>query len=444
MYAKLLSRLRHYRHNKLLAFTEFVIYSLSAKYFKAKRKDWKDMQLKYLSNTLNYAKKHTIYYKRLLSHINITPQNALEVLKELPLTDKNTITEEGRNIYSDKISDTWDNWANTGGSTGEPLHFPSYHTKLQLEGIHQMMLYQEMGISALDTIVSFDGQRVDKSRLAKHIYYNGMDSVMYGKAHFSTLYMSDENLKYYVEELNRMKPKILRGYPSGLLALCRFLNESPMKLSFQLKGLYLTSENFDNEDEKYIEQTLQCPVYGQYGQTETCVFATQKPHTTSYECSPLYGMTEVLKDGKHVHVGEEGEIFATSFSQRGMPFIRYATGDLAVYGGTKDDGTVILSSLKGRTKDYILNAEGKRIYLVGFIFGGHLEAFNYIRNWQIEQNEIGKINIRIVKDKGYSAQTEDMLKETFRKEQIEISLSYVREIPKTKGGKQQFLIQNLA
>ena len=148
MYAKLLSRLRHYRHNKLLAFTEFVIYSLSAKYFKAKRKDWKDMQLKYLSNTLNYAKKHTIYYKRLLSHINITPQNALEVLKELPLTDKNTITEEGRNIYSDKISDTWDNWANTGGSTGEPLHFPSYHTKLQLEGIHQMMLYQEMGISA--------------------------------------------------------------------------------------------------------------------------------------------------------------------------------------------------------------------------------------------------------------------------------------------------------
>ena len=444
MYAKLLSRLRHYRHNKLLAFTEFVIYSLSAKYFKAKRRDWKDMQLKYLSNTLNYAKKHTIYYKSLLSHINITPQNALEVLERLPLIDKKTIREEGRTLYSDRITDPWDNWANTGGSTGEPLRFPSHHTKLQFEGIHEMMLYQKMGISIMDIIVSIDGQRINEDKLSKHIYYNSMDSVMYGKAHFSTLYMSDENLKYYVEELNRMRPKILRGYPSGILDLCRFINENHIELSFQLKGLYLTSESFDDEDEKYIEQTLHCPVYGQYGQTEMCIFAIKEPHTTAYECSPLYGITEVIKDGKHVNIGEEGEIFVTSFCQRGLPFIRYATGDLAVYGGTKEDGTVILSSLKGRAKDYIINSEGKKIYLVGFIFGGHLEAFNYIRSWQLEQNEIGKVNLRIVKNKGYSIETEKKLKEIFLKEKIDITFTYVEKIKKTNSGKQLFLIQNYA
>lgn len=59
----------------------------------------------------------------------------------------------------------------------------------------------------------------------------------------------------------------------------------------------------------------------------------------------------------------------TGFVEYGLPFIRYKTGDLAIYGGETELGETILTKLLGREVDCIYNKGGKKIYLVGFIFG---------------------------------------------------------------------------
>ena len=55
--------------------------------------------------------------------------------------------------------------------------------------------------------------------------------------------------------------------------------------------------------------------------------------------------------GKQVKENEIGEIVVTGFSHLGTPFIRYKTGDLAVYGGTTEFGEVVLKQLMGRSVD---------------------------------------------------------------------------------------------
>lgn len=91
-------------------------------------------------------------------------------------------------------------------------------------------------------------------------------------------------------------------------------------MDLNLKGIYLTSENFTQEEKNFISSYFKCPVYGQYGHTESSVFATQNPDNECYYCSPIYGYTEVVDSkGNQVNVGELGEIVVTGFTEYGLP-----------------------------------------------------------------------------------------------------------------------------
>ena len=68
-----------------------------------------------------------------------------------------------------------------------------------------MMLYLKMGWKPWDTIISIDGSTIEPDKRKQHIYYKGRDSVAYGKYHFSTLYMNEETLKYYIRFIRNLE-----------------------------------------------------------------------------------------------------------------------------------------------------------------------------------------------------------------------------------------------
>ena len=303
----------------------------------------------------------------------------------------------------------------------------------------------KMGYQWKDVIVSFNGCRINEEDRIKNIYWQiGVSNFPYGKKNFSTLYLDNQNAKFYWEELRRTDPAFIRGYASGIMEMCKLAKQNDFIMDLNLKGIYLTSENFTQDEKNFISSYFKCPVYGQYGHTESSVFATQNPDNECYYCSPIYGYTEVVDSkGNQVNVGELGEIVVTGFTEYGLPFIRYKTGDLAIYGGETDFGETIFTQLLGREVDCIYNKEGKRIFLVGFIFGGHIQAFNHIQTWQLHQSEIGKVAIYIVKSIGYDEQIEKEVKRLFITHGFDLVIHYVDTIEKTKRGKQKFLIQDL-
>lgn len=416
-----------------------------ANWVSLRRKKWFELQKRELAFFLHYIKDNSLFFQDRIPN-TISKDNCIDILKLLPVTNKQTIRENGFNYYSKEINEQWPNWLNTGGSTGTPFKFPSL-IKGNYEGICQRLLYREMGSkgSLLDLIVSVDGTRISEELQQKNIYWQKEAfSFPFGKYCLSTIYMNQSTLPYYVSFLNTIKPSILRGYPSGIVELARFIESQCCRVEFKLKGIYLTSESFDKETEEIIAKVFNCKVYGQYGHTEGSIFAVKYPDKEEYLTSPLYGFTEILdENNNHVKLGETGRIVVTGFSHHGTPFVRYDTGDLGCYGGVMKDGSFIIKSLMGRTIDYVINTKNEKIFLVGFIFGGHLKAFNHINKWQIEQSEKGRITLRIVKGEGFGKSNEEEILRLFASKDIVVDIVYVEAIERTIRGKEKFLIQNI-
>lgn len=93
--------------------------------------------------------------------------------------------------------------------------------------------------------------------------------------------------------------------------------------------------------------------------------------------------------------------------------------------------------------DYAIDKNNAKIYLVGLVFGGHIEALNHIMSWQIQQDIPGKLTIKIVKTPSYTLEIENQIIEFFSNNNFDICIIYADSIEKTQRGKQPFMIQNI-
>ena len=399
-------------------------------------------RLQALAHILQYARDHVPYYRKHIPAGDITPENAESILHQIPPLTKTIIRNEKEQIYSDELNNVCRYWSNTGGSTGEPLHFPvSRNTGFE----NELALYLLQGWKLHDRIISFDGAKIPDDEIARGLYYTkriGALELPYGNIRFSTLFLEEQYLPDVFQQLDSLRPDFLRGYSSAFIILSHYILKNNLQLTKKLKGLYFTSELCPETELPFIREAFQCHVFGQYGNTEATQYGLAQDGKT-YLCSPTFGYVEILDpDGTPVKEGECGEVVSTGFHNYAMPFIRYRTGDLAEYGGVKN-GFVILRSLQGRTLDFIVNADNKRIYLVGFIFGRHMKAFNHLASWQLEQSKPGLIQMKIVRGEGYGDEDAKELADHFASVQVKVDISYVDHIERTMRGKQKFLIQHL-
>lgn len=308
---------------------------------------WKSIQEQSMKEILGFAQLHCSYYQDLY---DMEPEdNPKIILDYLPLLDKGTIHKAGALIYSDAITNDWAKWVEVNDGTGVALRFPELYVGKPWEAICQMMLYKKMGCKVGDTIVSFSRKSIKEEHLSQHIYWSKETDFLWEKLYFSALHISAYTIGYFGGKLQVVKPKIIKGSPSAILKFCRVARLRGLSSSLNVKGICLSGELFTQEEKNEISDFFHCPVYGLYCHPENSIFAVQADNTEAYLCNPLYGYTEVLdENGKQVGIGETGEIVATGFIEHGLPFIRYKTGDLAVYGGETEYGETILRKILNR------------------------------------------------------------------------------------------------
>ena len=405
--------------------------------------DFSDIQQKLLKSILLYANDKTKYYKKLFSENNIDINN-LDEFEKIPFLTKSIIKSCKNDIQSNELKKVFLYNMNTGGTTGDPLAFP---VSSPYDSEHQKLCYRLFGYTKGDLIVCVDGTKIDKKLLHKNVFWETVSfrSLPYGKIAFSSVYLNNKTVHYYVEHLKACKPKIIRGYPSAINFIASNILENKIKLNFELKEVQLTAEVVLESQIKNIEKAFNCKVGMQYGHSEVSVFAYTFDSSYEYYCSPLYGYTEIINANyKHVKVGEVGEIVVTGFYNKALPFIRYRTGDLALYNGTKN-GVTRLGRIYGREQDFLYDINGNRVYLIGIIYGGHNKYLNVIKEWQITQNEYGKALAKIIKCDSFTDDDAKELKESFHNNyKIEVNIKYVNNIELTKNGKVKFIIQNTA
>ena len=395
-------------------------------------------QAQMLVKILRYANTNCPYYRDL----GIDVSSADDLLA-YPLLTKEIIRSDFARLTSENASRMSYGVSRTGGSTGEPLEFLN---SSGVDDVFQEKLWRRNGYSDGDIILAMDGAKVSYEAISRHdyLYKKSAKQLPYGGYGLSSLYLNEDNIDEYCDALIRLKPDFIRGYPSFVHRIARHMREGGIKPSWQIKAIELTSESSFDYQRAEIAKAFNSKVIMQYGHTECCVFAYTFDSTMRYKVEPLYGFVEVLdSDGNHVDVGETGEVVVTSLHNYVMPLIRYKTGDYAVYGGTSEDG-IILDEVLGRTQDYIVNKEGKKVLLTALIFAQHFPSLGKIRQWQIEQWQPGSILIHVVPSEDYEAADEEEIRNLFCSlGNVDVAFHYASSIELTGRGKSKMIVQHI-
>lgn len=372
--------------------------------------DFTNTRDRYLARIVRFARENSEYYAANLPPARrggLSPRD--EAWKSVPLLDKALIREKSDTLMTTPRCCPWVGELTTGGSTGEPFGFP-YMGGHDAE--HQKFLWKMHGYSRGDRILTIDGTRISDADLAEGRYWvkKSDDQLPYGGTALSGHYLNSRTKGSYLQFLLDFQPEFIRGYPSLVSQIAVHAYERNIHLG--CKAVELSSESHTREQIEIIEKSIG-PVFDQYGHAEASMFGYSLESSGPIFCSPVYGLVEILDDAGHqVEPGEMGEVVVTGFHNYAQPFIRYRTGDRAVLGG-ESDGIVRLTSVVGRTQDYLLSGDGEKHLLTALVFGRHYAAMARIDRWQLIQDIPGEVVMRIARGAGYGVEDEDEIRRNF-------------------------------
>ncbi|MEM8764928.1 MAG: hypothetical protein AAGD88_14000 [Bacteroidota bacterium] len=394
-----------------------------------------------LEDFLQHCMDTVPYYKNLGLHISDT-SDIRTVLKSFPILTKDIIRTQNEKLISNKFEIAELETRQTGGSTGQPLKF--YATaEAQIEDqAHHWQLYSKIGVHLGDMIIALVGLNLSEEEISQGVFWRKHDTDnAFGTVQFSIQQLNENTLEQYLHHFNELKPKLIRSYPSALYRFAKMLNNRNLNLNFQLKGINITSEVCEPHQKQYLENFFNTKVYNEYGNKELSVFCTTDGEGMFLKSSPAYGYVEVLDEhGEDVKPGETGKIITTGFLNKGMPFVRYDTGDLGTVK-ERSAGIITFSEIVGRNQDFLVDLHGEKKYSIGSIYGHGKEVFQKIKEWQIKQSKDGHLSLYLVINDEFSKDDEKKLVEHPFFKSFVLDFNYVKNLQRTMAGKQPFIIR---
>jgi len=407
------------------------------------------LQWKKLKKLLEYAYTNVPFYNHAFETINITPKDIAtpDDFRRLPLLDKEEIRNNISHIVSSKYEkkDLISN--STGGSTGLNLNFFNDAKRSGYANAIALRCKYWAGLEIGEKSASLWGSTFDtslQSNLKNRIY-----NKLFRRLFLSSYSLSKQNMLLYATKLIRHKPKVIIGYPSALYLFAKFLEKNGIG-GINPKSIISTAELLYDYQRELIESIFQCEVFNAYGCREFTTIAQECREHRGMHINAEHVYVECLKgNGEPASPGESGELVITDLDNYGMPFIRYRISDIGVLSDRKCNcgrGLPILETIEGRAFDIIVGANGRA---VGGTFWTLLlrTGIKGVKQFQVVQESLGEISIRIVPDENFKQVQLETLRRRIRKylgEELKIDLQIVDEIPVSKSGKFKFVTSKVA
>ena len=265
-------------------------------------------------------------------------------------------------------------------------------------------------------------------------------------AYFSAYDLSDEALDRALETLDRRRISHLWGYPGSLDCLAR---RAQMRgFNRPITSLVTWGDSLQAGQRRRIEAGFQGHVFDTYGCGEGIQVAAQCGNGQGYHVYSLDTIVDYVDDaGVPVPPGTPGNLLLTRLHPGPMPFIRYRVGDVATSGADKacscGRAWEMLDSIQGRIADAVVTPGGNR--LIVHFFTGVLEHFREIDQFQIVQDRLDSITLRLVSTPTWSNRSEQEIIAALQRRGagLDIQIERVSDIPLTLGGKRRFVVSNL-
>ncbi len=225
----------------------------------------------------------------------------------------------------------------------------------------------------------------------------------------------------WLEELADWGPTCLVGVPPQMLALSR--HEGTPRLARSLKTILLSGDVAEDALVAELEANFgaaggSCRVYRHYGLTEIglggAVECGQRlwPHLRDDLWVEILG-----PDGRPVAgPGRAGEITVTPLTRRGMPLIRYRTGDEGFLFGESCPCGSVMPRLKvfGRLADRFTLPGGRNLRVADF--EAPLTALPFVRGYDLQQHRSvpGGLTLRLLTTAGVPEEAPELAAQALR------------------------------
>jgi phenylacetate-CoA ligase len=403
-----------------------------------------ERKLEYQRNELikfiNYAYENSTFYRELYKDIDITSIKNVEDLKVLPIVDKEMLRKNIEKVVTIPRKGAVE--GHTGGTTGKSLVVFNTredsmkrmamldHFKSRVGFIHRQMKR-----------ATFNGKHiVPPNQKAKVFWrYNAACNQMI----YSSFHITEKNMKYYVESLNKFKPHALDGFFMSMCDIAGYIERHNIKLEFQPIAIFPTSETLTQSGRELLERVFKCKVYDQYASSEGAPFVTECPNQTLH-IELASGVFEHFEDGSD-------EVLVTSFTTHGTPLIRYRIGDSMKFGNKEASCSCgiqapIVDEIQGRRLDFLYTADGAKIN-AGNVANLFKNMPNALIRAQAIQDKMDEIIIKLEVDKKrYKPEYDELLRDEFLHKfgiGTKIIIEHVDEIPREKSGKFRMIKNNV-
>ena len=317
------------------------------RYYKMAEEHRQEIRHQNLEKIITLAGQTVPYYKDLFKAIKFEPERLREDVRHLeaiPYLTKEIILEHGDRLLSSPLSEVRHHMCRTGGSTGKST----------------VIYYDQEAADYSAAITQYSRERIGKKRFNTELHFacrfpNQTNVKQPSREDWKCFAMNRSNiffdrideigLEEIWQKLILRRPFLVHEHSSTIYALACYIEQEYGK-SKVFEIFESSGELLEVYMRQKISDVLGCKVINRYGLAEFGVIA--------YELDGEEGGLQILESEgwpESREVSGEHEFVFTSFRNRLMPLIRYATGDLAKISNKGNN--LVLTNLVGRIHDVI-------------------------------------------------------------------------------------------
>jgi phenylacetate-CoA ligase len=378
-----------------------------------------------LSSFLKFAKKNSSFYGNRISF----DFKKFEDIRRIPILTKEDLRENINSIIT--IPKEKGVIAKTGGTTGASLKV--YYTKAdnQRRFANVNAFRAHFGYRLGQKTAWFSGKSLLSKDSRKSVFWR--TDHLFKIRYYSTFHISEKTALYYLQDILKYKPLYIVGFPSCFYELAVYGLDNKIEKPDFVIAIFPNAETITDQMREVIEQYFGSKIYDQYGSAEGAPHIFQ--YKDEYELDPREGFLEVLDENDQP--AQIGRMIVTSYHTKGTPLVRYDIGDVIELEEKYEySRQPKIKKIIGRKMNFILSPVTGKINAVNV--SNATKNVNGINAFQIIQESLDEINVKIKKSEEYKNKDEKLFINNIRERigySMQINIEYVAEISRDKSGK---------
>ena len=373
----------------------------------ASPEDIERRQLASLRALLAHAGEHVPYWRETFRRLGFDVRDVRrrEDLAALPVLTREMILERYADLVDPALAPKNLKKA-TSGSTGVPLRFEYSHESECWRQAAKLLGWGWAGYRAgLPTLhywarlhVLPPGARGLKMRV---------DRALKREIFVDSMRQDEEGRRHALMELRRLRPAVIVCFTQSLAQFARWVLDRGLR-DWDDIAVLCGAEAVLPGDRAALVRAFGPHVFETYGSRETMLMASECEAHDGLHLMEENVLVEIARGGAPLPAGESGDVVVTDLHNYGMPFIRYANGDVARMATDRPcacgRGLRKLASVEGRRAETLTDGEGNPLpgIVVHPLFVDP-EA-EVARQFQLIQRRGGAVVLRVVKGRDWSVE----------------------------------------